>query len=166
MLSFASVAVIGSFRRENYDKVVETINAFRAAGLVVKSPSGDEIVSGVEFVRFASDKQDASDAEIQTATLENIFDADAVYVVTGPHGYVGKTTCYEIGRIVQRKQPIYFFEYPDDLPVHIPPAHVAEPAEFVLRFVEQKEKPSWLYESHIGEIFDGERRLVSSSPHK
>ena len=165
-MSLNSVAVIGSFRHTNYGKVVETIRTFRAAGLVVKSPSGADIVSGVEFVRFASDREDASDAEIQTATLENIFAADAVYVVTGPSGYVGKTTCYEIGRIVQRKQPIYFFEHPDDLPVHIPSEHVARPEEFVLRFLKSGEKPSWLYESQIGEIFDGERRLVSTSTFK
>jgi hypothetical protein len=52
------------------------------------------------------------------------------------------------------------------LPVHIPPAHVALPGEFVIRFVEKHEKPSWLYQSDVGEIFDGERRLTSAGPQK
>lgn len=164
VLSMKSVAVIGSFREKNYPKVVLTIAKFRAAGLAVSSPSGSEIVSGVEFVRFATDLAEMTDAEIQTATLERIFSADVVYVVTGDGGYVGKTTCYEVGRIVQRKQPIYFFEHPDDLPVHIPSAHVAHPDDFVVRFVEKNEKPSWLYQSDVGEIFDGERRLTSAGP--
>jgi hypothetical protein len=154
------VALIGSFRQSNYPKVVQTLRTFLAAGIDVTSPSGAEIVDGVEFVRFATDSVDASDEKIQTETLGRIFSSDAVYVITGPNGYVGRTTCYEIGRIVQRMQPIYFFERPSDLPVYIPPAHVVSPSEFMLRFSQNAEPTAWLYESGAGEIFDGERRLA------
>ncbi|MCE2578368.1 hypothetical protein [Gluconacetobacter entanii] len=165
-MSIKTVALIGSFRKENYPKVIKTLTTFKTAGLNVSSPSGAEIVSGTEFVRFETDLAEMTDAEIQTATLERIFSADVVYVVTGENGYVGKTTCYEVGRIIQRKQPIYFFEHPNDLPVHIPAVNVAPPDEFVIRFVEKLEKPSWLYQSDVGEIFDGERRLTSACPQK
>ncbi|ESX29494.1 MULTISPECIES: hypothetical protein [unclassified Mesorhizobium] len=154
------LAVIGSFRRPNYPKVRSTIEVFRLAGLDVTSPSGSEIIGGEEFVRFESDPLDQSDAQIQTETLERIFSADAVYVITGPNGYVGKTTCYEIGRVIQRRQPVFFDDFPDDLPVHIPPAYVVSPAEFVIRYSEFSERPTWLYESGQGDVFDGERRLI------
>lgn len=157
------IALIGSFRAENYPRVQETLNAFKDAGIDVLSPAGTSIISGVEFVRFETDRETASDALIQTETLAKIFEADAVYVVTGIAGYVGKTTCYEIGRIVQRGQPLYFSEMPDDLPVHIPSAHVVSPDEFVVRFVRNSETLSGLFESGAGEIFDGERRLAVAS---
>tara|TARA_Y100000815_G_scaffold72800_1_gene61561 strand:+ start:20195 stop:20707 length:513 start_codon:yes stop_codon:yes gene_type:complete len=154
------LAVIGSFRRPNYPKVRSIIEAFRLAGLHVTSPAGTEIISGEEFVRFESDPPNQSDAQIQTETLERIFSADAVYVITGPNGYVGKTTCYEIGRVIQRRQPVFFDDFPDDLPVHIPPTYVVSPAEFVLRYLEMNERPTWLFESGQGDVFDGERRLI------
>src|SRR4051794_37329956 len=114
------IALIGSFREANYPTVRTCIELFVSAGLEIVSPAGTPIISGVEFVRFATDPVNLSDAEIQTVTLERIFSADAVYVVTGSKGYVGRTTCYEIGRIVQRTQPIYFSEVPDDLPIQVP----------------------------------------------
>ncbi|MCZ8036343.1 MAG: hypothetical protein O9288_16510 [Novosphingobium sp.] len=154
------VALIGSFREQNYPRVQTVLRAFREAGFTITSPSGADIVTGTEFVRFASDDTALTDAEIQTSTLAKIFDADVVYVVTGKHGYVGRTTCYEIGRIIQRGTPIYFSDAPDDLPVHIPPTHVVDPDSFVLRFLRKREPLSWLFESGAGDLFDGERRLV------
>ena len=154
------LAIIGSFRRPNYPKVRSTIEAFRLAGLHVTSPAGTAITTGEEFVRFESDPEDRSDVQIQTETLQRIFSADAVYVITGPNGYVGKTTCYEIGRVIQRQQPVFFDDFPDDLPVYIPPAYVVSPADFVLRYSEWNERPTWLFESGQGDVFDGERRLI------
>jgi hypothetical protein len=159
-----AIALIGSFRELNYPRVKACIELFIGAGLQVVSPAGTPIVRGGEFVRFATDSADLSDAEIQTVTLERIFSADAVYVVTGSNGYVGRTTCYEIGRVVQRCQPIYFSEVPDDLPVHIPLEHVATPEAFVLRFVTRREPICWLFGSGDGELFDAERRLAGWSP--
>ena len=154
------VALIGSFRKPNYPRVQRVLEAFKGAGFTITSPSGADIVSGTQFVRFASDDTALSDAEIQTSTLAKIFEADVVYVVTGEAGYVGRTTCYEIGRIIQRGTPIYFSDAPDDLPVHIPASHVVDPDSFVLRFLSAGEPLSWLFESGAGDLFDGERRLV------
>ncbi|MGJ5208121.1 hypothetical protein [Bradyrhizobium sp. HKCCYLR20261] len=154
------IAIIGSFRRERYDGVLDILHRFRAAGFAIVSPSGAAIVDGEEFVRFSTDDASASDPEVQSRTLENIFSADAVYVVA-PRGYVGRTTSYEIGRIIQRRQPIYFSEQPNDLPVHIPEWCVVAPAEFVLRF--QGDTPfDWIFSKGSGEVFDVERRLAST----
>jgi hypothetical protein len=155
----AHVAIIGSFRRERYRGVLDVVRTFRDAGFEIASPSGAEIVAGEEFVRFATDEAALSDPEVQSSTLEKIFRADAVYVVA-PDGYVGKTTCYEIGRIIQRRQPIYFSEHPVDLPVHIPNWCVVRPEEFMLRFAGSSPF-EWLFSRDSGDLFDVERRLAS-----
>lgn len=62
--------------------------------------------------------------------LDKIIRADMVYVYN-PNGYVGKTTCYEIGFCFSKKKPIYFFDYPDDLPISvIKNKQVLKPEEF------------------------------------
>jgi len=152
------IAIIGSFRPARYGGVLDVVRAFREAGLEVVSPSGSEIVAGEEFVRFATDDVASSDAMVQSLTLEKIFGADAVYVVA-PEGYVGNTTCYEIGRVVQRRQPIYFSEKPVDLPVHIPDWCVVSPDRFVIQFAGSTPF-EWLYSLESGGVFDVERRLA------
>ena len=47
--------------------------------------------------------------------LLKFFASNAVYVIN-INGYIGKTTSYEIGRIIE-KIPLYFIEYPKDLPI-------------------------------------------------
>lgn len=124
------VAVIGSFRK-HYAAVREAISTFRAAGWTVTSPSGSEVLEpGIEFVRFETDDASQSDAEVQSVTLARIFDADIVYVVA-PAGYVGRTTCYEIGRLIQAGRSVYFSEHPDDLPIRVPSRFVANAARLV-----------------------------------
>lgn len=149
--------MIGSFRAERYGGIREALKVLRTT-FRITSPSGTDIVDGVQFVRFESDLPSASDDEIQTATLQKIFSADAVYVVA-PGGYVGKTTCYEIGRVLQRRQPLYFSERPQDLPVHIPDWSVVTPGDFVLRFSEASPFV-WLFADASGDNFDVERSLA------
>ena len=154
----ARIAIIGSFRRDRYGGVLDVLETFAASGFDIVSPSGSAIVDGVEFVRFATDDASSSDQEIQSSTLERIFSAHAVYVAA-PGGYVGRTTCYEIGRVVQRRQPVYFSEYPVDLPVHIPEWCVVAPDEFVLRF-QGSTQFEWLFAKGSGKMFDVERGLA------
>lgn len=154
-----SVAVIGSFRTHNYGGVMEIIQLLKNAGFEVTSPTGAAIVGGTEFVRFETDAVHLSDPEVQSVTLERIFSADVVYVVA-PEGYIGRTTCYEIGRIVQRRQPVYFSSQPDDLPISIPKGFIMSTSEFIGAFA-QGARPSWLFEQ--GANFDVERRLVNRS---
>lgn len=156
-----SVAVIGSFRAHNYSGVVETIQLLRKAGFEVTSPAGAAIVSGTEFVRFETDPTHLSDPEVQSATLERIFSADVVYVVA-PQGHVGRTTCYEIGRIVQRQQPIYFSSRPDDLPIPIPERFILPTTAFI-EALSQGARPAWLFEDGDGATFDLERHLARRS---
>lgn len=124
------VAVIGSFRK-HYDDVLACMRCFADAGWTVTSPVGSEVLEpGIDFVRFASDDPGLSDEEVQTVTLERIFSADAVYVVA-PDGYVGRTTCYEIGRLIQAGRPLYFSQHPVDLPIRVAERFVATPKLFV-----------------------------------
>ncbi len=127
-----TVAIIGSFR-QHYTPVCEAWAVFKKAGLDVTSPKGTPILQeGIPFVRFASDPPQWDDPFVQTVALHRILRADFVFVVA-PAGYVGRTTCYEVGRIVQARRPLYFSEHPKDLPVRIPDAHI-QPA---IRIAEQ-----------------------------
>lgn len=124
------VAVIGSFRKY-YSEILNIINIFKKAGLYVLAPKESYINGKIgNFVIFESDRKDFSPAEIQMITLDKIIKADMVYVYN-PDGYVGKTTCYEIGFCFSKKKPIYFFDYPDDLPIPvIKNKQVLKPEEF------------------------------------
>lgn len=127
-----SVAIIGSFR-QHYATVLGVIRIFREAGWTVTSPAGSDVLEpGIEFVRFSTDHPDHSDAYVQTTTLLNILEAEIVYVVC-PEGYVGRTTCYEVGRLRQACVPLYFSEYPVDLPILVPASHVVEASQLACR---------------------------------
>lgn len=129
------VAIIGSFR-QHYNTVIGALLAFRGAGIEITTPKGTGIQEeGIEFVRFHSDPPEWDDPTVQTVALHRILRADAVYVVA-PGGYVGRTTCYEIGRVLQAGKPLYFSSHPNDLPIAIPDSHVMTPsalAELVLK---------------------------------
>jgi hypothetical protein len=126
------VAVIGSFR-QHYKAVCQCICDFRAAGWVVTSPAGTKVLKeGIDFVRFVSDDPALNDAEVQSITLRNIFLADLVYVVA-PNGYVGCTTCYEIGRLIQARRPVYLSHHPQDLPVRAPDRFVIDTRGLIAR---------------------------------
>lgn len=153
-----TAAVIGSFKvEERYALVRDAVNALRAAGIEVMSPAGSSVIeSGIDFVRFTTDDESLSDAAVQTLTLERILSADAVYVIA-PDGYVGRTTCYEIGRIVQAGKPIYFSEAPDDLPVAFPDSHVVGIDKFIAVL---QEGPSWPFTDNHDTDFGQERALI------
>jgi hypothetical protein len=57
-------------------------------------------------------------SETQSRTLGRIIAADLTFV-TAPNGYIGRTTCYEIGRLVQARRPLFFSERPKDLPIQV-----------------------------------------------
>ena len=153
-----TVALIGSFR-QHYVVVCEAIEAFRAAGWCVRSPAGSAILEpGLDFVRFETDEPKLSDAEVQAVTLRNILKADLTFVVA-PDGYVGRTTCYEIGRLMQAKRVVVYSERPRDLPVEVPPTHVLAAREAALRFLGSL--PAWAYSDAPGNLAAIERSLVA-----
>lgn len=138
MLSY-KVSIIGSFRRK-YDEVVRTVNIFTGLGLYVASPKGSQESNRIDnFVVFETDNKEYSPVEIQMITLEKILDSDAVYVCD-TDGYVGKTTCYEIGFCYSRNKPIYFSNFPKDLPMPVDKKQIVSPEEFASIVLENKQR--------------------------
>ncbi|WP_434452088.1 hypothetical protein [Lentzea sp. E54] len=127
-----SAAVIGSFRR-HYAEVVAVVRELEEAGFEVRSPVVSRIINpGAAYVRFETDLPQLSNLDIQAATLAKILDSDVVYLVA-PGGYVGRTTCYELGCVQERGIPVYFSEVPEDLPIAIPLENVCAPGELMRR---------------------------------
>lgn len=154
-----SVAVIGSFKQHNA-QVQQVCRDLRAAGIRVISPRGDSLVKeGINFVRFHSDNPEWSDPAVQSLALHRILAADLVYVVV-PGGYIGRTTCYEVGRVVQSRQPIYFSEMPLDLPLRVPEQHVLDIATLLSRVTDASWRPNWLHESDQDHASTLERDLL------
>lgn len=124
------IAIIGSFK-QYFEEILKIVDLFNKNNIIVTTPLGTRIIKPeVDFVRFQEDLTEESDEMVQTITLKRIFNAGVVYAVL-PNGYVGRTTCYEIGRALQRKMPIYFSAHPKDLPIKIPNSHVLNPAQLV-----------------------------------
>ena len=154
-----TVAIIGSFK-QHYNEVCKAWGLLTDLGLDVTSPKGTPIIKeGIPFVRFTSDEDSWSDALVQTVALHRILRADFVYVVA-PNGYVGRTTCYEIGRIIQVSKPLYFSEPLNDLPIHIPDSHIMGIEELaeVIRKGEFVLQP--LYISSDDDVLTFERHLL------
>lgn len=157
-----SVAVIGSFRQHN-SEVQQVCIALRAAGIEVTSPQGSQIIEdGIPFVRFSSDNEDWSDPEIQSLAMHRILRAGAVYVVA-PFGYIGRTTCYEVGRIIQYRRPIYFSSHPLDLPVQVPSEFIISITDLVEKIKNPAWKPLWLYENDHSNVAALERELLGGN---
>lgn len=154
-----TVAVIGSFK-QHYPEVLAAIEDFRRADCLVLSPAGSSIIEpGIDFVRFTTDREEWEDALVQSVTMERILAADVVYVVC-PNGYLGRTTCYEVGRVRQAGIPLYFSEAPVDLPVFIPDANVANSMTVAVA------SAVFSIETHdAGETGVVERRLVCREAH-
>lgn len=151
------MSIIGSFR-QFYDDVLSAWRSFAAAGWRITSPLGSPIIRpGIPFVRFVTDPDDWDDATVQTAALHRILRADLTYVIA-PGGYVGRTTCYELGRIIQAAQPVYFSEQPRDLPIAVPDHHVMGVGALVRRF--SINRPQSLSAESNGTNTDWEYRLL------
>lgn len=116
--SAATVALVGSFRR-HFHEIQNAFDLFELAGWKVVSPTRSKILEhDVEFVRLSTDPVDAEDSTIQSIAMAKILAADVVFVIA-PGGYIGKTTSYEIGRVIQAQRPIYFSAAPRDLPIEV-----------------------------------------------
>lgn len=152
-----TVAIVGSFRQHYHDVLAAWLE-FCDAGWTVTSPLGNPVIeAGIPFVRFTSDEPTWDDPTVQTAALHRILRACLTYVVA-PGGYVGRTTCYELGRVVQANQPVYFSHAPADLPLAVPIDHVLSARQLVTRLKTEKPKP--LFSGAEGRYADWERQLV------
>lgn len=122
--------IIGSFRKY-YDEVLDVIQVFQKSGHQILSPKTSNIIRNDDgFVILASDNSEFTHIDIQTMVFHRVFRSDFVYV-WNPEGYVGKTTCYEIGRILERKIPLYYKEMPTDVPIYVPQGSVLSVEDFI-----------------------------------
>lgn len=131
-----TISVIGSFRK-HYGAILAAVREFRRVGFTVESPSGAPIIDpDVEFVRLEGDAPHRSDVDIQARTMDKLLRSSTIYVVA-PGGYIGRTTCYEIGRLIQSGQTLYFSERPADLPIMIGEGHICTPEELSTKLIRQ-----------------------------
>lgn len=111
--------IIGSFRKY-FDDVLLAIERFEKSGHRILSPRYSSIIRDEEgFVILESDDPSFSHLDIQTLVFHRAFRSDFVYV-WNPEGYIGKTTAYEIGRLTEREIPLFYKEYPKDIPLFVP----------------------------------------------
>lgn len=132
------VSIIGSFRKY-YDEIKEIIVLLNKNSIEVLSPKLSDITHSVEnFVIFASDNQQLTPAQIQIDTLNRILKSDVVYVFD-PNGYIGRTTCYEIGVLRTTTIPLFFLENPKDLPIVVAREEVMNPSKLVYTLLNDKQ---------------------------
>lgn len=144
-----TVSFIGSFRKKaHYEIVKSAVKLFKKNGIFVMSPKGTAVCDSVDdFVIFESDEKKYSPSEIQMITLDKIIRSDAVYVCD-LDGYVGRTTCYEIGVCLSRRVPLYFMEKPNDLPISVPNDHILSLNAFLNIVINDKECPLLMSSSY------------------
>ncbi len=124
------VTIIGSFRKY-YEEICKLINQFEKSGIQVMSPKKSFIIDDVDgFVILNSDEKNQQPFIIQEHVFENIKKSDVVYV-WNPEGYLGNSTCYEIGKIMGMRKPILFKENPKDLPIKIESGMIKSADEMV-----------------------------------
>ena len=135
-------SIIGSFRKY-YNDILNIIECFEEVGIKVLSPKKSYVIDpNEEFVYLNSDRSNYCPVEIQLITFHRILRSDFVYV-WNPNGYIGRTTCYEIGRIIEKNIPIYFKNIPNDLPLFLHETSIIEPGDFVKFYQEYSELPKF-----------------------
>jgi len=140
--------IIGSFRKYYHD-VLEMIKIFEENGFSILSPKYSTIIRNEEgFVILDSDDPTFTHIDIQTIVFHRAFRSDFVYV-WNPDGYVGKTTCYEIGRLVERKIPLYYKEYPIDVPIYVPKGSVISVENLIKYVSANKDLPPYEQENNM-----------------
>ena len=80
--------------------------------------------------------------------------------VVAPGGYVGRTTCYEIGRIIQENRPLYFSESPQDLPLYVPKSHVFALDSLIRQLGDHTLNVTPLYEGQGDNVSVAEKALI------
>lgn len=140
--------IIGSFRKY-YNDITVAIQLFEENGHKILSPQISKVERNEEgFVILSSDNSQYSHVDIQTMVFHRAFRSDFVYV-WNPGGYVGKTTCYEIGRLVERKIPLYYKEYPIDVPLYVPKGSVLSLDDFISFIKDNEELPPYSEEENL-----------------
>lgn len=125
-----NITVIGSFKKY-YEDICGVIDIMERNDVGVLSPKKSRIVKDIEgFVVLESDDEKSLPHMIQEHVFHSIRKSDFVYV-WNPNGYLGNSTCYEIGKIMEMGKPLFFKEVPVDLPVKIDSSQIKDPEELV-----------------------------------
>lgn len=131
------VSIIGSFRKY-HKEINEIILLLQRNKINVLSPKYSEITHSIDdFVVLSSDNHKLTPTEILTDTLNKILKSDVVFVYN-PDGYVGRTTCYEIGVIRTTTIPLIFLEKPNDLPIAVSDIEIMKPSKLVYSLLHDK----------------------------
>lgn len=131
------ISIIGSFRKF-YEEIKQVILLLKKNNIEVLSPRYSEITYSIDdFVIFESDDKKLTPSEIQTDTLNRILKSDIVYVYN-PEGYIGRTTCYEIGVIRTTTIPLIFLENPRDLPILVHSSEIMNPSKLIYTLLYEK----------------------------
>ncbi len=156
-----TAGIIGSFK-QHYEYVLQAVRSFQQLGLNVTSPKGNSILEeGIDFVRFDTDSITYDDETIQSITLHHLFKSDFIYVVA-PNGYVGRTTCYEIGRLLHAELPVYFSSYPSDLPIKLPDSHILSIEQITIMLKKEDFTPAWPFrDESLGFFGELEKEIIS-----
>ena len=126
-----NITIIGSFRRY-YNDICDLIDVLNENNINVLSPKKSFIVDDIDgFVMLDTDKRDQKPYIIQEHVFDNIGKSHMVYV-WNPEGYLGNSTCYEIGKIKSMEKVLIFKEYPKDLPIEIKDNMVKDVKELIL----------------------------------
>ena len=156
-----TVAILGSFK-QYYPEILATHRLFINDGLQVIFPNQSAILEeGVDFVRLESDDPILTDIEVETEALRKIGQAKLIYIVA-PGGYIGRTVCYEIGRLLGQGKTIYYSEHPKDLPIFVSNKNVLSPEDFSKRAHNNKlEAEDYVTPLSLNEYQKWVRRLIT-----
>lgn len=124
-----SAVILGSYRK-HFSEVQHAKSIFEAAGWHVPVPRGDTVDETALFVRLTGDKPGAEPAELEDLVIADALAADIVYFVI-PDGYIGRTTSYELGRLIGSERQLFFSHLPDDLPVRVDASRIVTPEQLV-----------------------------------
>lgn len=131
-----NITIIGSFRKF-YNDICNLIDDFEGVGINVLSPKKSFIIKELNgFVLLQSDNKNAKPYQLQQKVLENVMKSDFIYV-WNPSGYIGISTAYEIGHILEMGKTIYFKEKVKDLPIHIPDQNIKSPEQIKSMYLER-----------------------------
>ena len=155
-----TIAIIGSFKQHNKE-IQALCHMLRESGVNVTTPQGESIINADhEFVRYGTDDPALSDDAVQSLALHRIFGASLVYAVL-PDGYIGRTTCYEVGRVLQAKRPIYFSQRPNDLPIWVPDQFILDRATLLSHATDPTWVPEWLFKDDVNVTSTLEQELIA-----
>ncbi|MCA9349028.1 hypothetical protein KC878_02670 [Candidatus Saccharibacteria bacterium] len=112
MISRRKVVICGSFKQDllALEKLYQKLSELQCT--IISPLSLDFAISDRGFVKSMQDKA-FSNLDIENHHLRSIAFADDIWI-HAPNGYLGASTCFEIGYALALNKPIYCQEIIDD----------------------------------------------------